>query len=602
MSVTVCPSRMGGGYTPAPPRSPGSRASNASNASNQRRGRSNDHREAWEESGIGALALTTFVRPALVRDSESCDTSIRASGVNSHRRRKGVPMSTSRSGPAGASLPGSLSLKAPASGSAASQPPRAPSASSAPPRAIPSSAPQPVSGSFASARPSTRPTANPSTAPSAIAAAKPSPPVLPTLAPAPAQTSRWCRRRFRRPRGDPTLHRRRRPPARGLPRSCRRHFGHRTVLSCRREPLCPSPLPPAHRPRSRRLQPPYRPGSLRFRSPRRRASRPVTSPRLRPRSSPRRDAAAVARRCPGHIGAAGRGRRGVGEDPARDRMSLAPGPEASVAVAAAPEASALAPEAVAAVPETPAPAPEVATPAPAPSDGAPSDEQHLESGEPVPRSPRPRNPGQVGGAPRAARALAAAAAAGTGVDGGAIDPSPPPLASAVRAIESSRPSAPQRATGLRVGIAAVLVAAGFVLGRLTAPTPSVASRPVAAEPPIAAKASPIEAPLRADNAAPPAPVETTAPVSTAGVAPPSVPRDPVETVGTSPASTNAPGTARPAPAHTSAPDVPLHTGTAVRAAPPPRSERVEAAEATPPTPSDHLQSVRSSHPGRHQGG
>ena len=170
----------------------------------------------------------------------------------------------------------------------------------------------------------------------------------------------------------------------------------------------------------------------------------------------------------------------------------------------------------------------------------------------------------------------------------AIDPSPPPLASVVRAIESWRPSAPQRATGLRVGIAAVLVGAGFILGRLTAPTPSVTSRPVAVEPPMAAKASPVEALLRGANAAPPAPIETTAPVSTAGVAPPSAPHDPVETVGTPPASTNRPGTARPAPARTSSPDAPLHAGTAVRTASPPRSERVEPAEVTPPTPSDQL--------------
>ncbi len=158
----------------------------------------------------------------------------------------------------------------------------------------------------------------------------------------------------------------------------------------------------------------------------------------------------------------------------------------------------------------------------------------------------------------------------------------------MRASESWHPSAPQRATGLRVGIAAVLLGAGFILGRLTAPTPSVPSPPVAAEPPIAAKASPVEAPLRGGNAAPPAPIETTEPVSTAGIAPPSVPRDPVETVGMPSASTNAPGTARPAPAHTSAPDVPVHAGTAVRTAPPPRSERVEAAEVTPPTASDQL--------------
>jgi hypothetical protein len=141
--------------------------------------------------------------------------------------------------------------------------------------------------------------------------------------------------------------------------------------------------------------------------------------------------------------------------------------------------------------------------------------------------------------------------------------------------------------GLRVGIAAVLVGAGFILGRLTAPTPSVTSRPLAAEPPMAAMASPVEA-LTGSNAAPPAPIETTAPVSTAGVAPPSVPHDPVA-VGTPPASTNGPGTAGPAPAHASAPAVALHAGTAVRTAAPPRSGRIEPAEVPPPiTASDQL--------------
>ncbi|HTB75873.1 MAG TPA: hypothetical protein VK762_21635 [Polyangiaceae bacterium] len=268
---------------------------------------------------------------------------------------------------------------------------------------------------------------------------------------------------------------------------------------------------------------------------------------------------------------------------------MAPEPETSVAVAAAPETSAVAPEAVAAVPETSVPASEVATPAPVPSDATPSEEQHLESGEPIPDetlglatpdrsgerpvqhapSPPPPPPQPTSTVP-------------------AIDPSPPPLASAVRAVESSRPSAPQGATGLRVGIAAVLLGAGFILGRLTAPTPSVTFPTVAAEPPMAAKASPVEAPVSAGNAAPPAPIETAAPVSTAAVAPSSVPHDPVETVGMPPASTNGPGTARPAPAHTSAPDVPLHAGTGVRTAPPPRNERVEAAEVTPPAPSPQL--------------
>ena len=217
----------------------------------------------------------------------------------------------------------------------------------------------------------------------------------------------------------------------------------------------------------------------------------------------------------------------------------------------------------------------------------PSDEQHLESAEAVPdeavalatpdksgerpvqHAPSPPPPPQPASTVRA------------------IDPSPPPLAPTVRAIESWRPPAAQRAMGLRVGIAAVLVSAGFILGRLSAPTPSVASGPVAAAPPMAAKASPVEAPPGGGNAAAPAPIETAAPASTAGVAPPSVAHDPVETVGTPPASTNGPGTARPAPAHPSAPDVPLRVGTAVHTAPPPRSERVEPAEVIPP-PSDQL--------------
>jgi hypothetical protein len=260
--------------------------------------------------------------------------------------------------------------------------------------------------------------------------------------------------------------------------------------------------------------------------------------------------------------------------PLKTGSSSAPGPEATVAVAAAPETSAVAPEAVAAVPETPVPAPEVATPAPVPDEGAPSDEQDLEPAEPVP------DEAVALGAPDKSGERPVQQPASTVR---AVDPSPPPLASAARAIESWHPPAPQRAMGLRVGIAAVLVGAGFILGRLTAPTPSVTSRPVAAEPPMAAKASPVEA-LTGGNAAP---IETTAPVSTAGVAPPSVPDDPV-TVGTPPASANGPGTALPAPAHASAPAVALHAGTAVRTAAPPRSGRVEPAEVTTPTASGQL--------------
>lgn len=255
-------------------------------------------------------------------------------------------------------------------------------------------------------------------------------------------------------------------------------------------------------------------------------------------------------------------------------------------VAAAPETSEVAPEAVSAVPEISAPASEGATPAPVPSDAAPSDEQHLESAEPVPDEALAlATPDKSGERPVQHASPPPPQPASTVR---AIDPSPPPLAPSVRAVESWHPSAPQGATGRRIGVAAVLLGAGFILGRLTAPTPKVPSPPVAAEPAMAAKAPPVEAPFREGNAAPPVPIDTTAPVSTAGVAPPSVPRDPVETVGTSPASTNAPGTARPAPSHSSAPDAPLHAGTAVRRAPPPRSERIEAVEATPPTPSDQL--------------
>jgi hypothetical protein len=245
---------------------------------------------------------------------------------------------------------------------------------------------------------------------------------------------------------------------------------------------------------------------------------------------------------------------------------------------------------VTAVREMPAPAAEVAPPAPVSSDATPSDEQDLESAEPIPdeavalatpdrsgERPVQRAPSLPPPLPQPASTVRA------------IDPSPPPPAPAVRVIESRRPSAPHRATGLRVGIAAVLMGAGFILGRLTAPTPSVTSRLVVAESPMAAtKASPVEAPLAGGNAAPPAPIETMAPVSTAGVVPPSVPQDPVETLGKAPASTNGPGPARPAPVHAPAAEGPLHAETAVRTAPPPRSVRVEPAEVIPPTPSDQL--------------
>jgi hypothetical protein len=134
-----------------------------------------------------------------------------------------------------------------------------------------------------------------------------------------------------------------------------------------------------------------------------------------------------------------------------------------------------------------------------------------------------------------------------------------------------------------MGIAALLVGLGFMLGRLTAPAESVTSGPIAGEPPMAAKASSVEALVKAIPAPHPAPVETTAPVPTAAAAPSSVPNEPVEAVGTPQAPTTAPSATRPALAHISAPDVPPRAATTVRAVSPARSERPEPAEVTPPS-------------------
>jgi hypothetical protein len=136
----------------------------------------------------------------------------------------------------------------------------------------------------------------------------------------------------------------------------------------------------------------------------------------------------------------------------------------------------------------------------------------------------------------------------------------------------------------RLGIAALLVGFGFVLGRLTAPTPSVTSGPIAAEPPMAAKVSSAEELVKAIPAPHPAPLDTTVP--TAEAAPSSVPNEPVQAVAAPPAPTTAPPVARLPVAHIPAPDAPARAGTTVRAvvSPPARSERPEPAqEVTPPS-------------------
>jgi hypothetical protein len=168
-------------------------------------------------------------------------------------------------------------------------------------------------------------------------------------------------------------------------------------------------------------------------------------------------------------------------------------------------------------------------------------------------------------------------------------PSPAPAlpqpASSLRAIDlPSHSSRPKRRTNLQVGVVAFLVGAAFMLGRLTAPTPTVTSDPMAGEVPMAAKAASLEATVKAIPKPHPAPMDTTAPMPTAAAVPSSVPNAPVEAVGMPPApTTNAPSASRSALTHTSAPDVPQQTATPVRPAPPPRVERLEPTETTPPS-------------------
>src|ERR1019366_5296846 len=164
--------------------------------------------------------------------------------------------------------------------------------------------------------------------------------------------------------------------------------------------------------------------------------------------------------------------------PLPPRVAAIPEPE-TASVAARHESAAPVPAPLHATMPPPLPAAVSATLPPvadaaAVADAPPSDEHPLESAEPVPdeaialatpdksgERPVHHAPSPPPPPPQPASTVRA------------IDPSLPPLASAVRPIESWRPLARQRARGLRVGIAAVLVGAGFILGRVTAPTPSV---------------------------------------------------------------------------------------------------------------------------------
>jgi hypothetical protein len=171
----------------------------------------------------------------------------------------------------------------------------------------------------------------------------------------------------------------------------------------------------------------------------------------------------------------------------------------------------------------------------------------------------------------------------------------PVVRAADPAIERAPFASPKREARLRIAIAALLVGAGFLLGRLTAPTPSVTAGAMAAEPPVPAKAAAIEATAAAINTAPPSPVETAAPLPTPvvvpttvlkeAVVPAAVRQEPVKAVETPPQPpATAPAAARVAPARPSAPDEPARTTTTtVHAAPPARTEHVEPTEVPPPS-------------------
>jgi hypothetical protein len=207
--------------------------------------------------------------------------------------------------------------------------------------------------------------------------------------------------------------------------------------------------------------------------------------------------------------------------------------------------------------------PELASETLAPADISPSDEELVESAEQVPAEavspPIPVAPA----AERAAKPPPSPALA------------PPQPTSAVPEFSPWHLSGKQRTMALRIGVAALLVGSGFILGRVTAPTD---------EQPMPAKAASLEATEKFIPRPHPAPVDTTAPASTAAAVPSSVPNEPVAAVATPPAPTNAPIAPPAAPTHASAPDAPPHAVTTVRAVSTARSERLEQPEVSPPSP------------------
>jgi hypothetical protein len=235
-----------------------------------------------------------------------------------------------------------------------------------------------------------------------------------------------------------------------------------------------------------------------------------------------------------------------------------------------------APEAIVSAQEIVALAPEDLAPVPPPADISPPGEARVESAEQVP-----------------AEAVSLATPGAPAADRAAKPPPSPALAApqlpaAVRAIASWPPPGPKRAPARWIGIAALLVGLGFILGRVTAPTPDQQPMPakaasLEATQPMPAKAASLEATEKFIPKPHPAPSDTTVPVTTAAAIPSSVPNEPVAAVAAPPAPTNAPIASPAAPAHASAPDAPPHAVTAVRAASTARTERIEPSEVTPPS-------------------
>ena len=241
-------------------------------------------------------------------------------------------------------------------------------------------------------------------------------------------------------------------------------------------------------------------------------------------------------------------------------ISEVPASEAPTPVAAVSETPVL----VAAVSETPALVPETPAPARPSAEAAPRDDAHPEAVElvPSPASEQATPDPPVPAAEQSAEHV------------------PPPVvvspqvASTERVTDPSHASGVTRIPGHRAAIAAVLVAVGFVMGRLTAAAPDVTSAPVAVHSPTPPETTSTvgSVPIKIT---PPPPAQTVAPLPAAPEGVASAPHGLVEAVETPPAPVNPPAAAHSLAAPKSAADGPRRIEGTARPAATARSERVD---------------------------